>query len=241
MSLRHVIKSLRPIDLLLPAGAALVSAGLQNLAERETRQRETLQRLSMAIAAHRFALAETGAEVPPELVDEPHPLDPGIPWLAAVSGPAVAVEPAADVEPPKPPRWKTVAVALGALAGVALVKNREAIAAGFLSRMHGIEPGTLSPDFLPEPEDSSNSYQAGGENSRIEHEHRVGDAACADHGSPWNGKPTGEETASPAESCGWPNCSWSSNAASPVEAQRTAAALHRNACVYRPAGAQVRE
>lgn len=80
MNALAVIRKLHMSDLLLPVGAALVTAGIEALAARERRQRDRLAALQASVSQHVDALLSAGAPVPDELlVDELHPFDaPGL-------------------------------------------------------------------------------------------------------------------------------------------------------------------
>lgn len=294
------VRRLRPIDLLLPVGAALVSAGLQNLADRETRQRTRLDELAALAADHVEAFTRIGVvdDLP---VDEQHPLDPGVPWLASFATP----EPAADEPSPRRRGWKLAAVALAAVSAVAIVKPD---AFGLL--LDGLRPYPWRadddelPDVIAEPHPHSgvrvdtsqldepepydpNLPNAGRETERAPWE------TCTPDGGGWCDSPrhrhegfpnrdvrglhpaapaplkdqhrcapetsTLKETSSDPEvsaevqadrdagetmpaaiaSCGWPNCEWTSSPEKTEQGQLTQAAVHRQRCIYRPAGAGV--
>lgn len=271
MTLTSFLRSLRPMDLLLPAGAALVTAGLQNLADRETRQRARLGVLDAAVKGHAAALADLGQPVDPAFVAEPHPLDPGVPWLAAYSGP-----PASDVKPaPAGRRLPTGAVvALGVLAAAGVAGVTVLRRGGFVPILASLvaEPvDELADDALPEPHphsgvriDLDELHETG--ETRIEgcRHHLYDDGMPAAEGQgeldpelesqdqegPPPAEAVGEEAVDmvpgtfhgpvePQEICEWPACDWTSDPGRSVHSQQTQAAVHRNRCIYRPAGAKV--
>jgi hypothetical protein len=220
-TLSTIIRRMRPVDLLLPIGAALVSAGLQNLADRETRQRARLDELAELAADHLQALAAAGVPVDELAVDEQHPLDPGVPWLAQHATP-VPDEPVDERR-----SWKLPVLALGSVIGVALWKHREQLAARLgiaLGYPYGPDgpvaqdlAAGVNPDLTPAGVNPGLTPQ--GDEPDVE--------------------PVDEPSQTPAEACGWPNCDWTSTPGKTGTGQTTQAAVHRNRCVYRPAGANV--
>lgn len=338
------IRRLRPADVLLPVGAALVSAGLQHLADRERNSRAQLDELQTAAAGYRDALRDAGAEIAPWLEEPAHPLDPGVPWLAKWAS-ADESEPATADEPPTP-RGQTLrkyAIAAAVAAGVVAWSKRDELLALVLSR-----GGVTSEDFLPEDlvasGASTGSYRYRGElcpvvglpvavipgyaegygwffccGAMVDPDHAVHalqdegfqsegarapgavliavdtlnapDATAEEYAAaaelladvfkrpepddspavneaapdPNAGPNAGRETPAapwvtclpdesgacvnpihgheidktPLEECGWPSCDWTSDPGKSVIGQNTQAAVHRNRCVYRPAGAKV--
>lgn len=341
------IRRLRPADVLLPVGAALVSAGLQHLADRERNSRAQLDELQTAAAGYRDALRDAGAEIAPWLEEPAHPLDPGVPWLAKWAS-ADGSEPA-TVDDPAHPRGQALrkyAIAAAVAAGVVAWSKRDELLALVLSR-----GGVTSEDFLPEGvksdltphphsgvavdydqlgrnladaaasraryEASTGSYRYRGElcpvvglpvavlpgyaegygwffccGAMVDPDHAV--HALQDEGFQSEGArapgavliavdtlnapdATAEEYAAaaelladvfkrpkpddspavneevdqcdrkdqlaadptPLEECGWPSCDWTSDPGKSPIGQGTQAAVHRNRCVYRPAGAKV--
>lgn len=306
---------LRPADLILPAGAALVSAGLQNLVDREHRQRQRLAALDELVDMHRAGLRAAGVDLSsPVWGDETHPLDiegaigiilartptepkreetdagdsrsadygiagnrnpairrrrltraglvlaaagaigvtalrPGG-FLSALSlsglkptggwpgpvdddAPPAAdhpFEPIVSVDYPAEDRW-----------GGDRCTTCERAAAWFRDEQawHHVDPGTAAPYpmlhevTLPPSENYSSTAPAARDGVDVD-QAVDRDAAAAVEGVIGRGVP-------PMESCGWPGCDWSSDATRSELSQRTAAAVHRNRCIYRPAGAQVAE
>ena len=296
------IRRIQPTDLVLPIGAALISAGIQNLVDREQRQRQRLLALDELVDVHRGALAAAGVELPAELSgDEQHPLDienaVGIILARTPSEPAP--EPA-----PRPRRFRTMrGLAVLGLAGGAGVTvwargyarayGQEPTVLGFLTALRGPDP-----DQVPAPSSSKSSDPNGSDPN---------ECSSPDYPTPdnWNGdrcttceraaawfrddqvwlhvspitaepyamlhdvtlppavnednRPLGHEGSDrwtggdrkdegvighgepPLEECGWTGCDWSSDATRNDLSQQTAAAVHRNRCIYRPAGAKVAE
>lgn len=126
-AITRFLRRLRPGDVLLPIGAALITAGLQNLADREARGRGRLAELATLAADHLEALSSAGVEVPDELAaDELHPLDPEVPWLAQYATPVPDDDEPAPAEQRRR-RWKLVGFGLAAATGITLWNNREQI------------------------------------------------------------------------------------------------------------------
>lgn len=282
-----VLRRIRPIDLLLPIGAALISAGLQSLADREERQRGRLDELARLVDVHRDALAAAGVELAPELlVDESSPVDELAPVMMVLAG----AQPQPQAEPDEQPRprraWKLAALALAGVAGVTLYSNRGRLVDELFARA-GVDmtPDEVKTDLtsFPWPGDHCTTC---GEPCAWFRDEQTWRHVVPPEGKPrWsshavtlpdavnesNGEhvscfgPDGEcETApleqpdtkpgtnledhtdlpdsyrkAPEEFCGWHPCDWASNAEQPAPAQRTAAAVHRNSCTHRPAGARV--
>jgi hypothetical protein len=270
------IRRLRPVDLLLPAGAALVSVGVQQLVDREDRQRRRLAALQELVDVHRGALVDAGVSLPAELVDdELHPLD-----VDGALQIALARTPSDDADnritgngnPEKAPSRRRTARRFAVL-GLAGAAGATMWARGY-ARTYGQEPTVLGfltalrgPVEVAREETSSNSYPDNGGTSSVvaEHEHRYAsdlDSVCEICGeksrpSPADAPTLGHEGSDrwtggdrkdegvighgepPLEECGWPNCDWTSDATRSELSQRTAAAVHRNRCIYRPAGAAV--
>lgn len=227
--LRFVTR-LRPADLILPAGAALVSAGLQQLVDREDRQRRRLAALDELVEMHRSGLAAAGVDLSdPVWRDEAHPLDIELALQTMLARTPTEPEPAEPRPRRRGRRLALAGLALGAVAAAIAIPR-----AGFLQGLSlaGLQPTGGWPPAVdendpPTPDEpfgpiSSNSYPDSGESSSD-------DAEVIGRGEP------------PAEACGWPACDWTSDATRSVQAQRTAAAIHRNECVFRPANAVVRE
>lgn len=247
MTLTSFLRSLRPMDLLLPAGAALVTAGLQNLADRETRQRARLGILDAAVKGHAAALADLGQPVDPAFVAEPHPLDPGVPWLVAYSGP-----PASDVKPaPAGRRLPTGAVvALGVLAAAGVAGVTVLRRGGFVPILASLvapaqllddEPvDELADDALPEPPAAEGQGDLDPEPLDQDGPPAPSSNSENDLGDHFDQLPAAEHGPSePQEICEWPACDWTSDPGRSVHSQQTQAAVHRNRCIYRPAGAKV--
>lgn len=267
-TLRSLIRHMRPIDLLLPVGAALVSAGLHNLAEREERQRGRLERLAQLVDAHADALIASGIELPADLAgDESHPLDPGSPVMGLVA-PFAGGRDKPPAEPPRPRRRGLVALGVLAAAGVAGVT----LAPRILARL--VDAGVLPGDVYAEPADqgqgdldpaaapngSTFNEDSSGEHTDLPDSYRTptalpephphsgvrvdvaqldaGDALPADELADVDAA-AAAETTPPVASCGWPNCDWQSDAGRSETAQLTQAAVHRNRCSWRPANAVV--
>lgn len=276
------VRRLRPADVLLPIGAALVSAGLQHLADREARQRARLDELAALAGDHLQAFAAAGVPVPEELAaDEPHPLDPGIPWLVQHATPE-ADEP--DEIPPRT-NWKLAVLALGAVAGVVTLRRTGFLAAlvdrgivrpGEPTYAHDADCNTKhepGPDPCPEPVstqvDDTRAWGPAGLNHPGSDRWTGGDRKDDDVPGvkpdltpdpiPDGYRPgivhhefEGEEQrcslcdripehhrAAAGDECGWPNCGYTPPEDLPPEDQVLALAVHRNQCVYRPAGAHV--
>lgn len=266
------IRRLRPVDLLLPAGAALVSAGVQQLVDREDRQRRRLAALQELVDVHRGALVDAGVSLPAELVDdELHPLD-----VDGALQIALARTPSDDTDnritgnsnPEKGPSRRRAArrfavLGLAGAAGVTMWARGYARASGQQPTVLGFLTALRGPVEVTE---TANSYPDNGETVSVdEHEHRYAsdlDSVCEICGeksrpSPADAPALGHEGSDrwtggdrkdegvighgepPLEECGWPNCDWTSDATSSELSQRTAAAVHRNRCTYRPAGAAV--
>lgn len=310
-TLTRLLRELRPVDVLLPIGAALVAAGLQNLAERESRQRQRLVDLAALAADHVEALTAAGMAVPATLAaDELHPLDPEVLWLP-LAGASAGPEPVEQAEPGEKRRrgWKLAAAGLAAATGVTLWKNRGRIfdrlgdmLEGFSAEPDGVNPD-LTPDEAtgPDPEWLGNHCMSCSQPAAWFYEDQVWRHVVPPDGKPrWsshevtlpaavnesNAPPAasgpnmpneGRETpaapwptckpdaagncvneihehdalsgehvvddlavsVTPRESCGWPNCKWTSDPKKSPTGQATQAAVHRNRCIYRPAGAGV--
>lgn len=291
------VRRLRPVDVLLPIGAALISAGLQNLADRETRQRARLAELAELANDHLAAIAAAGVRLPDGLVaTEEHPLDPEVPWLAQYASPE---QEETGPEEQRRRRWKLAALGLAAVTGVTLWNHRGEIAERFREQ--------LVDDVLAEPDGSTFNEPSSGIvcglcTHPLEHHGKfscAGDettdcgctigmmdgtepvrpnwpnagretpaapwptclpdglGVCANkihgHGPENYVQPVGEPAAvsaelvdelpavsvTPREACGWPNCDWTSTPTKSEQGQATQAAVHRNRCIYRPAGAGV--
>lgn len=222
------VRQLRLVDLLLPAGAAIVSAGLQALATREQEERARLTGLRHACQAAAAALVETGQPVPEALLQVARPLDgdPEQPWLTGMwpgtgdpdtektSSDSLTVQPSRPQGSTRVGRW-TVGLAAAA---VLLYGNRGRIADAVLARLPFVEPVD---QVDAEPVDALDVEPP-------EAEPVDADAAAAD-----------DAPVTPIE-CHWLGCDWRSDVTRSVLAQATAAAVHRNECVMRPAGAHVR-
>lgn len=242
------IRRLRPADLILPAGAALISAGLQQLVDREDRQRRRLAALQGLVDVHRGALAAAGVTLPDELVDdEQHPLDvDGALQFALARMPSDPEDNRITGNPNPVNRRRrrllaAAAVVAGATAAVVIPRT------GFLQALSltGLVPtGGWPPAVLeeepPAPDESFGPISTNSYPDDREHREHVScfgaDGQCETRPVPEGVIGHGEP---PAEECGWPNCDWTSDATRSALSQQTAAAVHRNRCVYRPAGAQV--
>lgn len=258
-SLLSYVRRLRPVDLILPIGAALVSAGLQNLADRETRQRNRLDELAELANDHLTAFAGAGVRLPDGLVaTEEHPLDPGIPWLSQHAGPETdgETEPAVTRRP-----WKLAALGLAAATGVTLWNHREQIGQRLgIALGYPYGPDEVNPDLTPSaptglvcglcshPIEHHAAASCAGDD-KTDCDCSIGQADGTEPVRP-NHSMNGTVSAEPADEpdavsewptceCGWPNCDWTSDPTKSVSAQATAAAVHRNRCIYRPAGAGV--
>lgn len=280
------IRGMKPVDLLLPVGAALVSAGIQNLVDREDRQRRRLVALDELVDVHRTALVDAGVELPAELAgDESHPLDVEN-AIQIVLRRAPGEEAAADE--PRPPRRGLRALAVLGLAGAAGVTmwargrariyGQDPTVLGFLSTLRGPVGAAWPKTDPPVGGDYPMPDNWGGDRCTTCERAAAWfrDDQVWQHVSPLTAEPYGmlhDVTLPPAvnlvaptldhegsdrwtggdlkdegiigkgepplEECGWPSCSWSSDATRSEVSQRTAAAVHRNRCVYRPAGAGV--
>lgn len=280
------LRRMRPADLILPAGAALVSVGLQQLVDREERQRRRIAALQQLLEEHAGALVDAGVSLPADLLDdEQHPLDvEGALQIVLARTPA---EPdyriAGNANPEKRPRRRrrylaAAAIVAGAAAAVMIPRP------GFLQALSltglvptGGWPPAVDEDAPPVDDSpfgpiSSNSYPVPDEwpGDRCTTCERAvvwfRDEQVWRHVSPGSGEPyamlhdvtlpaaVNESNApaddpegvigrgnAPLEECGWKGCDWSSDATRSELSQQTAAAVHRNRCVYRPAGAQVPE
>jgi hypothetical protein len=192
---------------------------------------------------HRDALAAAGVELVDELlVDERSPLDGAGPFMLLAGA-----HPSPEPEPgPRPRRrgWKLAVLALAGVAGVTLYARRGEIVDAVLTRA-GVDVDELlgvKPDLTPEPapDNSSNSYPDGGETSSSPEHADLPESYRPSTAEPTDEpEPLPEAGPVPMESCGWPGCDWQSTAGKPETSQRTAAAVHRNRCTYRPAGAVV--
>jgi hypothetical protein len=253
------VRRLQLSDLMLPAGAALVSAGLQKLVDRETVQRRRLAALAELVDDHRTTLEANGVELPVDRFgDETHPLDvEGAIEVILLRAPT---QPEATGEtPPRPRRLGgTIAVlgAVGIVAGAVWANSAGylrgfADVAGANRRVQEAAAATrvclrcgapLDEDGIcstrvdgehPETSETANRAMAASDvyNARAEQlDGELLEAAA-------EGEPL--ETRPPLEMCGWPGCTWTSQPDRPELSQRTAAAVHRNRCIHRPAGAQV--
>lgn len=151
-AITRFLHRLRPGDVLLPIGAALITAGLQNLADREARGRGRLAELATLAADHLEALSAAGVEVPDELAaDELHPLDPEVPWLAQYATPVPDDDEPAPAEQRRR-RWKLVGLGLAAATGVTLWNNRGRIfdRLGDLLEEISDEPDGVNADLTPD-------------------------------------------------------------------------------------------
>lgn len=251
------VRRLKPLDLLLPVGAALVTYGLQSLAERETRQRERLAQLAELAADHVQALMNAGAAVPAELAgDEEHPLDPNVPWLMQHA-------PAPDDEQDAPASgrgWKLTAVALAAGTVIAFNHRDELRAAA--SKFGFTMPWPPAPAALDDEVYPHNSW--------CNTKHEPGPDQCPPPVGPADYTAVGGEPvdvmclvphcglhrhpddvehvfrfgadltpSTSLEICGWPNCGYEVNPELSDQDQVLALAVHRNQCFYRPSGAHV--
>lgn len=212
MNLMKFIRALRPVDLLLPAGAALVSAGLQNLADREHRQRARLDELAQLVDVHRGALVAAGVDLAAELlVDEPHPLDPAGGALTDYASDDYRI---ADNHNPEKPRgfsgWR---------------RFRRAAFIGAV----GLGTFGLSLRYLQNQAHPAGPPVALGEASNGEYARLVelaedvkADAAAEDL----------SDVEAAAGRCWWPGCDYENPHPATL-------ALHRNDCGYRPANAKL--
>lgn len=131
MNALAVIRKLHMSDLLLPVGAALVTAGIEALGQRERRQRDRLAALQASVSSHVDALLAAGAPVPDELrVDELHPFDaPGLATDYGITDPgnpktsSNSYPDGSDSLSGR--RWKLAGLALVAAAGVTLYTCRD--------------------------------------------------------------------------------------------------------------------
>jgi hypothetical protein len=262
------VRRLKPLDLLLPIGAALVAAGLQSLADREQAQRVRLAELADLAGDHLQALAAAGVDIPDEIAaDEPHPLDPGVPWLTQHASAA----PDDEQETPAPANrgWKLAALALGAV-GILAYRNRDAILQRAGTSPFGFTmPWPPAPAETPDPLDHETGMA-----QPVSHPFRGNADECSMCGRPvelhhpdpdewpehglnhpgsdrWTGGDRKDDDvkrgltlASDAcgcagDECGWPNCGYTPPEDLPAEDQVLALAVHRQQCFHRPAGAHV--
>ena len=225
MRIATLVRAMRPADLLLPVGAALVSAGLSALTDREVRQRARLDELQHLVEIHRDALVAADVVLPlGVLVDEQHPLDvETLPTVFPGHAPTAA---APDETPRRGRGWKLAALALAGVVGVTLYGNRGRLFDALLpddgspSRFGFAMPW---PPAAAEPENfppAAAAPAAGGPSSAA--------AAAAE-------TPVTEDLPA-GDGCGWPGC----DHVGTVDGG-AALALHRQRCLYRPAGAHVPE
>lgn len=267
--IRHT--SLR--DLLLPIGAALITIGLEHLAEREHATRARLAGLQAEIALCKGELAgmPDHVEPPADPLDESNTepvLDAFSPFMPAAA--------ARELDEPDPQRrWKWAAAAVGVVAMVATVKAGPALLARFLPEpegwpsagddVPGATPWEPAADGYPAPVDVDPLHRAdarmadfgrflspdGGEHvschgpdGGCEYEHEPVNTESgpppgwvqAPDGSWW--PPVDRDRDASVDVCGWPNCDYEPIADTEI-GRATQLAVHRNSCVYRPAGAHV--
>lgn len=294
------IRRVQPADLILPAGAALISHGLQRLVDREDRQRARLAALAELVDDHRQTLEANGVELPAEVFgDEAHPLDIELALQTVLA--RTPAEPdngiTDNANPVKRPRFRRALTILG-LAGAAGVTvwargyartyGQEPTLTGFLSAWRGPVAGHSATAPNGEPCDCAVHtsfpditievchFDDCGQPIRWIRRHQVwghfdpetGAALAFGHfGVPlapevneeagplsptaerameagWAAAARGDEDVigrgvPPVAECGWPGCDWSSDATRSEQGQLIQAALHRNKCLHRPAGAQV--
>ena len=217
------IRRMRPADLILPAGAVLVSLGLQALDDRERRARAKLDELGALVDEHLSALRNAGAEVPDDLAAlEQHPLDHGVPWLWLGQHAGAAGDKPAPARPRRR-AWKLAAIALAGVACGVAVRHRDEIAAALLAR--------LDPDGTLDAALAEQADRAG----QLDVDDLADPHPLADVDDLADVAAAGESV----QYCGWFNCDWRSDPGQDDQTQRTAAALHRNRCTFRPSGAQV--
>lgn len=258
------LRRLQPADLILPAGAALVSAGVQKLVDREDHARRRLVALAELVDVHRGALTAAGVELPAELEhDEEHPLDVDFAvqtLLRRLPEPDKRITENPNPEKPRR-RIRTIAGVLGLAVGV----GAGLVWANARGWLQGVQEVT----------DANRAVREAVDARRMEGDGEWGGDRCTTcgraaawfrdgqvwlHVSPATGEQYAmthdvtlppainetsprpvELTVDPAEACGWPGCEWTSDPSRSRMAQRTAAAVHRNECVCRPAGARVKD
>jgi hypothetical protein len=254
-SIVRLIRRMQPADLILPVGALLVSAGLQRLVDREDRQRQRLVALNELVDDHRQTLEASGVELPVDRFgDEVHPLD--IEGAIQTVLARVPTEPAPAEEVRPRPRRALRRLAILGIAGAsgllvwgrgyAKTYGQEGTLSGFLTAWHGPE--------VDRGEPTSSSISDLNENSSGEKHPGVCNFCGHDHDPNTSPHPDGPPAAGiwerdgvigkgepPLEECGWPSCDWTSDATRSDAGQQIQAAIHRNKCLYRPAGAQVAE
>lgn len=229
------VRRLGPVDLLLPIGAGLVAAGLQNLVDREDRQRRRLAALDELVDVHRTALTAAGVTLPADLVgDEHHPLD-----IENAIGIIVGRSPAdpAPADPPKPRGTRRrVLLAASGLIGLA-AGGMWAHSAGWLDGFNALADTNRR---IREADDdyAAAAFRGDVDPATGEQDNATTDAISATLETP-EPEPLGE--LAPFESCCWTGCDWTSDPTRSQLSQSTAAAVHQNRCVLRPAGAGVPE
>lgn len=258
MNALAVIRKLHMSDLLLPVGAALVTAGIEALGQRERRQRDRLAALQASVSQHVDALLAAGAPVPDELrVDELHPFD--APGLAQDYGITDTGNPktssnsypdGGDSSSSRGRGWKLAGLALVAAAGVTLYTWRDKWAP-LLAAAGADDELAEVPRFYPggrgEPVDDApfgpirTETIADEPESPWEHAEPVADAS----------EPSEDLPAAPADEvaalrelvdgpdplgdeCGWTGCTWAPKESTRGAARVTALAVHRSKCPHRP-------
>jgi hypothetical protein len=228
------VRRLQLSDLMLPAGAALVSAGLQKLVDRETVQRRRLVALNELVDDHRQTLEANGVELPVDRFgDEVHPLDiEGALELILLRAPSEA-EPApapARSSSRRGVRWTIASLLAGGLV-LAFPGGRKVLRDGAGALLDGLRPYPWGPDdtaVVP-------PYGSGPDEPPLE----VAEPETLERDEPPTDPALVE--AEPLESCGWTGCQWTSQPDKSQMSQQTAAAVHRNKCFYRPPTAVVPE
>lgn len=227
------VRRLQLSDLMLPAGAALVTAGLQKLVDRETLQRRRLAALAELVDDHRQTLEANGVELPADRFgDEMHPLDiDGALELILLRAPS---EPApVEVKPGKRRAVRGTVIGLLA-AGIVLSfpAGRKILRDGAVALADGVRPYPWGPT---EADPEVPAYGSGPAEPPLEREVLV-PLEHPEAELELDGPPSVRE---PLETCGWDGCDWVSQAHRSSMSQGTAAAVHRNRCTHRPANAQV--
>lgn len=231
------VRRLQLSDLMLPAGAALVTAGLQKLVDRETLQRRRLAALAELVDDHRQTLEANGVELPADRFgDEMHPLDiDGALELILLRAPS---EPApVEVKPGKRRAVRGTVIGLLA-AGIVLSfpAGRKILRDGAVALADGVRPFPWGPTEADPESTMVATYRASSEVPAYGSGPAEPPLEHPEVELELDGPPSVRE---PLETCGWDGCDWVSQAHRSSMSQGTAAAVHRNRCTHRPANAQV--
>lgn len=223
-------------DLLLPVGAAIVAAGVEYLSDRERTTRARLAELEQLVAEKRAELGILAPDDAERMDPEPEPIGSDPNSLAGSPVDPLAflrdTDPETEHEPRRP--WKLAALAVAAASAVVLLNWDELVQKRLFPELYRFNhrestmelaepfPSDAMADLLdrtaeqayPAPVDVDPLQRAG------EHEH----------------EPDRDEASD--DLCGWPNCDYVPTAKDST-ARVTQLAVHRNGCIYRPAGAHV--